>query len=154
MGSLIRFTGQSKKIEPRKDGVAILGPAAWPLHSSDFSYNSGRWFPINLDLPATDQTKTDPVSFQSLIWRILWHHKSLTNLLCHLLSEQGWRTLFCILLRRFRKMKPTCLIVDFSFSHVQCNLSFSPTSCDHLSSKLCAPKLLSLTLLLGTTYLE
>jgi len=64
MGSLIRFTGQSKKTEPRKDGVAtILGPVAWPLLSSDFSYNSGRWFSVSLDLPATDEAKTDHVSF-------------------------------------------------------------------------------------------
>lgn len=131
--------------------ATILGPAAWPLLSSDFSYNSGRWFSVSLDLPATEQAKTDHVSFQALIWRILWHHKSLTNLLCHLLSKQGWRTLFCILLRRFQEIKPTCLIVGFSFSHVQSTSSFSPASCDRLSSKLCAPKLLSLTLLLGTT---
>ena len=120
MGSfLIRFTGQSKKTEPRKDGAAtVLGPATWPLLSSDFSSNSGRWFSVGFDLLGTDPAKADNVSFHSLTWRILWHHKSLTNLLCHLLSEQGWRTLFLILLRRFQKTKPTCLIVGFSFSHV------------------------------------
>lgn len=81
------------------------------LLSSDFSCKYGRWFSVSSDLPGTDPAKADHVSFHSLIWRILWQHKSLLNLLCHLLSEQFWMTLFFILLRRVQKVKATCLIV-------------------------------------------
>lgn len=127
-----------------EDAATALEPASWSLLSSDFICKYGRWFSVSSDSPCTDPSKVGHVSFQSLPWRILWHH-NLLNLLCRLLSAQLSKSLFFMLLRRSSQPVSSSNLnahpySGFSSFHVQSTSAFSPTSWDHLTDKLLAPK--------------